>query len=145
MQFTTKTAGKDDSLKVKFYFDPDDKESGVELQLITDEMRQKAHKRLVREEVEFAIHPNTKKLTKVVTPEFKTDELEAWFLDNLITSWWGIFLDKKEVKCTKAQKVKLYKGQKVFRDFIDGCHDQLKELAEDTFGSSSTEKNSLST
>lgn len=142
MQFTTKTAEQEQSLKVIFYFDDDDKESGVELQLITDEMRQKAQKTLVKDEIEFAIHPKTNKLTKVVTPEFETKKLEAWFLDNLITSWWGLYLDKKELKCTKANKVKLYKGQKVFRDFIDDCHNQLKDMADETFGGSSTEKNS---
>ncbi len=140
MQFTTQTSKQSDELKVKFYFDKS-KESGVELMFITDEMRREAHKKLVREDVEFAIHPNTKKLTKVVTPDFNVEDLERWFLDTLITDWWGIFLDKKEIKPTSANKYKLYKDQKVFRDFIDKKNDELQEMAKETFGGTSSEKN----
>lgn len=141
MRFTTKTAAQSEELKVKFYFDEEAKDSGVELKFITDEERQNAQHLLVKEDIDFPVHPDTKKLIKVVTPKFEVEELEAWFLDTLIASWWGMWLDDEEVKCTKENKVKLYKEQEVFRDFIDEKHNKLKQLVVESYGSSSNEKN----
>jgi hypothetical protein len=142
MQFTSKTRSMPDDFKVKFYFDDSDKSSGIELKFITDEEKRGAYKELVREDIEFAVHPVNKKLTKVVTPDVDPEAIEAWFIDKMIAGWFGVFLDGEEIKCTKENKVKLYKEQEVFRDFVDECNAKLTEQALESFGSSSKAKNS---
>lgn len=139
MDFKSKKKVQD--FTAKFYFPGSSKKSGVELRLITDEMRRDAYKVLVTEDVDFALHPVTHRLTKVVTPIFKNRDLEDWNIDTMIASWWGISIDGEEVECTKDNKVMLYREYPEFCAFVDESEKALKESAEKSFGGASEIKN----
>jgi len=139
MNFKSKKPKQD--FTAKFYFPESGKKSGVELRFLTDEMRREAYNNLVKEDVDFAIHPHTRKLTKVVTPIFKNQDLEDWVVDNLIISWWGISLDDKPLDCTRENKIMLYREEEAFTAFIDESNKALIESAKASYGGTSEIKN----
>ena len=157
MKFKSKKVAGGKPATMKFYFDEEDKKSGVELTFITMEKQLKAYNELVREEVEYAIHPRTRKLTKVVTPEVDTQSMEEWIVDNRISNFWGIFIDDEEIPVTKENKLMLYRGREVDKDgnviriideerefasFVDKKYLELEENAKEIFGGNSRLKNS---
>lgn len=132
---------KKESFTVKFYFVDGDESSGVELRFITEEMQKKAYDELVEVEIDYAVHPKTKKLTKVKTEDVTPNALENWLIDKWIVSWWGVTLDGKEVECTKDNKVDLFKNHDTFTNFIAEKLGVLNKMAEESFGGKSETKN----
>lgn len=144
MKFKSKNRKqKNKELKVLFHFDDHTKESGVELRFISKEEHKKAYDELVKEEVDFVVHPETRKLTKVVTPDFGDNEnLENWLIDKMIVGWFGIFIDDDEVLFTKENKIMLYRDYEEFREFIEEKYKLLLEMSKEFYGSDSERKNS---
>lgn len=156
MRFKSRKADKK-PVKAKFYFDEEDQSSWVELQFITREEMSKAYKELVTEEVNYAVDPRTAKLTKVVTPDVKREDMEHWIIDHRIAGWSGIFIDDKQVEVNQKNKRLLYYGKEFddngnvvnvvdetgeFRKFVDEKYQLLEEMAQEQFGGISSEKNS---
>jgi len=156
MKFKSKRVDQIKPVTMKFYFDETDQSSGVELRWVTMEDQMAAYKTLVKEEVEYAVHPSTKRLTKVVTPDVDHRDMERWIVDNRIMSFWGIFLDDKELDVTTENKLMLYTGREVdsdgkliriideenvFSAFVDEKYKELEKHAKKAFGGNSRIKN----
>jgi hypothetical protein len=141
MQFTTNTAKDPEVLKVKFNFNEEDDSSGVELRFISNEDQFDLYDKSNEDRVEYVVHPSTKKLTRVDSKKYDQDGFTESFIDMLIVSWWGMFLDGEEVECTPENKIKLYKEQKEFAAFVDAKREAINELAVESFGGNSLEGN----
>jgi len=143
MKLKSKDKRKQKNYSAKFYFD-DSKESGIELRVITQEEQRAAYDELVVEEIDFARDPELNRLVKVRTPKFVNKELEEWIIDRTIVNWFGIFIDDKELECTKENKLMLMRDYEAFSEFYESSMQTLKEDAEKTFGGTSIAKNSKS-
>ena len=134
-----------DDFKVRFYFDEQDKNSWVELLFITDEMTALAHKKYIKNVVEYQVNPKSERLERLPFRDADTEALRDWSVTTGISDWSGLqWEDGTEIPCTDENKLKLYLNQPAFKEFADESWIKLREMAKEKFGGGSEEKNSLS-
>jgi hypothetical protein len=132
---------KRENYKAKFYWENDKDKMWIELVVIPDEEINDIVKKHTKVLIDFALHPETKRMVRVETPVVNYEKITDEMIDKGWVGWGNFTLNGKELDFTFENKKLLIGKVKGFEKFYSDSVNTITADFKERFGSKEKRKN----